>query len=151
MQTLNKELNITSVKMHLLRNHPTTLAQRCCDPLTYFPQFNRALKLLTSHDEQDGQVDAGVQSWLQLEALPVPGDEMGQGGLGLRGFSALCSLKKVNQRVMTKRRLTTVLRCPCFWCLCSLSRGRCPYRFFHKGRTCLVPDVHMTAEPAASL
>lgn len=42
------------------------------DPLTYFPQFNGALKLLAGNYEEDGQVDPGVKSWLQLKTLSVP-------------------------------------------------------------------------------
>lgn len=47
--------------------------------------------------------------------------------------------------------LTTVERCPCSWCLCSPSPGRCPCISVRRGRTCPAPDVHTTATPAASL
>lgn len=53
------------------------VGERCRDGVTYFPEFNGALKLLTSDDEEDGQVDARVECWLQLKTLPVPGDGMG--------------------------------------------------------------------------
>lgn len=53
------------------------MGERCRDRVTYFPEFNGALKLLTSHYEEDGQVDARVECWLQLKTLPVPGDGMG--------------------------------------------------------------------------
>lgn len=49
--------------------------QRRCqvqDPVTYFSQFNGALKLLASNYEEDSQVDARVESWLQLKTLSVP-------------------------------------------------------------------------------
>lgn len=52
------------------------MGERCQDLSTYFPEFNRAFKLLTSDDEEDGQVDARVESWLKLKTLPVPEDEM---------------------------------------------------------------------------
>ncbi len=42
------------------------------DPITYFSQFNGALKLLASNYEEDSQVDTRVQSWLQLKTLSVP-------------------------------------------------------------------------------
>lgn len=43
------------------------------DPLTYFPQFNGALKLLAGNYEEDSQVDTRVQRWLELKSLSVPG------------------------------------------------------------------------------
>lgn len=42
------------------------------DPITYFSQFNGALKLLASNYEEDSQVDTRVESWLQLKTFSVP-------------------------------------------------------------------------------
>lgn len=49
-------------------------------PLTYFPQFNGALKLLASNYEQHSQVDTRVESGLQLKTFSVPA---GNGWVGM--------------------------------------------------------------------
>lgn len=67
----------SSLSTHSYFQIITTVGERCRDRVTYFPEFNGALKLLTSDYEEDGQVDARVECWLQLKTLPVPGDGMG--------------------------------------------------------------------------
>lgn len=42
------------------------------DTPTDFPQFDWALKLLSSNYEEDSQVDARVESRLQLKTFSIP-------------------------------------------------------------------------------
>lgn len=126
------------------------LARQVQDHFTYFPQFHGALKLLAGDHQEDGQVDAGVESRLQLESLSVPaGGQRTQMTAYSKEKECSCKFNKCTLKLQCV--LTTVERCPCSWCLCSPSPGRCPCISARRGRTYPEPDVHTTATPAASL
>lgn len=147
-----------------------------CRVLTYLPQLDGTLKLLSSNNEQNSQIDTRVESWLELKTFPIPRERKTEGERGrnfiliiysllgsLLGDSAsvppVCSLgplgfsrgKLVDALIVSVCVcLTTGWRCLCSWCLYSQNRERCPCRSVHTGRTCLEPGGHMTVTPVTS-
>lgn len=109
--------------------------------LTDFPQLHGVLKLLTCNYEENGEVDARVESRLELETLSVPA------GRQKRGSRRERKQEKGSSRAAA---LTSGWRCPCSWCLCSPSPGKCLCKCVRRDRTCLELDAHRTAAPAAS-
>lgn len=79
-------------------------ARQVQDHFTYFPQFHGALKLLASDHQEDGQVDAGVESRLQLESLSVPAG-------GQRTQMMAC--RKEKECSCKYNRYTLKLQCVC--------------------------------------